>query len=299
MPLANRKIVYNAEVRRDPTRTTTLRREYQGKMYKRFREVKGLIRTTVDKNDALDMGDRRSPVVLAVGPVSRFDVTQESEKISEFMSWLRRVIDDKVLLVANREAGEILERERWQDAYVRAAYKKGLGNGLTELKRRGIDLLADMPQEWQGSGVESLFSHPMHADRVATLAQRNFTELQGITEAMDQQIARTLAEGMTRGDGPRTIARALNDRVDKIGITRARVMARTEVVKAHSDSVLNLYEQAGIDDVTVLAEHTVIHDDRLCEICAEMEGNIYTIKEARGIIPVHPNCRCSWLPVVD
>jgi SPP1 gp7 family putative phage head morphogenesis protein len=53
-----------------------------------------------------------------------------------------------------------------------------------------------------------------------------------------------------------------------------------------------------LEGVTVDAEYTTADDNKVCPKCRQLEGNVYTIDEARGIIPVHPNCRCAWNPVV-
>ena len=34
-----------------------------------------------------------------------------------------------------------------------------------------------------------------------------------------------------------------------------------------------------------------------CRICEPHDGKKYTLNEADGIIPVHPNCLCSWVAV--
>jgi len=39
-------------------------------------------------------------------------------------------------------------------------------------------------------------------------------------------------------------------------------------------------------------------DERVCATCEGLEGETYTIDEARGVIPLHPLCRCSWIPVI-
>lgn len=31
-----------------------------------------------------------------------------------------------------------------------------------------------------------------------------------------------------------------------------------------------------------------------CDICRQHNGEIYTLKQAEGMIPAHPNCLCSW-----
>ena len=39
-----------------------------------------------------------------------------------------------------------------------------------------------------------------------------------------------------------------------------------------------------------------IFTHRVCPDCGGYEGEIFTVDEAEGIIPLHPNCRCCWIP---
>jgi hypothetical protein len=36
----------------------------------------------------------------------------------------------------------------------------------------------------------------------------------------------------------------------------------------------------------------------VCERCSALEGKLYSIEEAEGLILVHPNCRCTFIPAV-
>jgi SPP1 gp7 family putative phage head morphogenesis protein len=103
---------------------------------------------------------------------------------------------------------------------------------------------------------------------------------------------------MAEGRSPLDIAEALVDRVERVGLTRARLIARTEVIGAHAEATLNAYEEAGVTGVEVEAEWTTAGDDRVCPECESMEGRSFTLAEARGMIPAHPNCRCAFLPKI-
>jgi len=54
-------------------------------------------------------------------------------------------------------------------------------------------------------------------------------------------------------------------------------------------------------DITVegapefFANGVLVHN---CELCAPLDRKVFTIEQARGMIPRHPNCRCSFIPVV-
>ncbi len=115
---------------------------------------------------------------------------------------------------------------------------------------------------------------------------------------MDMKIGRILAEGLARGDGPMAIARELAEAVEGVGIMRARTLARTEIIRAHADASLSSYREAGLEGVSVQAEFSTARDDAVCPECEALEGQVFSLDAAQGIIPVHPNCRCAFLPVV-
>lgn len=73
---------------------------------------------------------------------------------------------------------------------------------------------------------------------------------------------------------------------------RAEMIARTETSRAVSEGTLQAYEEAEID------AEWLTRGDAACDICAPNDGQIFTIAEARGQIPAHPNCICGWRPAV-
>lgn len=76
----------------------------------------------------------------------------------------------------------------------------------------------------------------------------------------------------------------------------AAAVAGTEVTKAFMEGKLEGYKQFGI---VTKVEFVITPDERLCERCEPLGGNIYKLEEASGIIPVHPRCRCTLIPVID
>jgi SPP1 gp7 family putative phage head morphogenesis protein len=95
------------------------------------------------------------------------------------------------------------------------------------------------------------------------------------------------------------MAERIAARVEGIGIARARTLARTEVIGSHAAATLNSFREAGLVGVKVLAEFATAGDAQVCEQCAALEGQIYSMEKAEGLIPVHPNCRCTFIPAVD
>lgn len=300
-------LIQNAQLRGDPTRSLMLRRAYSAQMTKRFRALKGVIRESLITNDALGLKTEQQQQAVPKGkdaeaikgafnpiPARRFDFARSSDKIEGFMDWMNEQQRKGILEVTQgRQVGRAME-DHWQNMYIRSSYQKGILRARQEMRNAGYDVpnVDDME-----GGINGVFNQPFHADRVGAAYTRAFTELKGITEAMDQQISRALAEGLTRGDGPEAIARAINDRVDKVGLTRARTLARTETIRAHHAANIQEYRNFGVEGVRVQAEWATAGDSRVCSLCAPLEGQEYDLKTIEGMIPRHPRCRCMALPV--
>lgn len=270
----------------DPTYTTTLRQRFERDVVSRFRRLKSEIIKAVAVDDAFNL--QQSGIIRVHRANFGFGTT--AGKISEFMRWLTQQ-QEKGILEIQRGIGVTSSSGRaWTDVYIQSAYQKGIASAGKELRGMGVEV----SDRW----VDAAFNRPIHADRAGILFTRTFDDLEGITQAMDRQISRVLTQGIIEGRGPREIARQMADRVDKIGITRARVLARTEIIRAHHLATVNSYREAGVEGVEIEAEFSTADDELVCSECEALEGKTFTLEEAEGLIPVHPNCRCTTIAKV-
>jgi SPP1 gp7 family putative phage head morphogenesis protein len=86
--------------------------------------------------------------------------------------------------------------------------------------------------------------------------------------------------------------------VKSISVRRAGALARVEVIRAHANAQLDAFELLGIKKVGLKAEWHTAGDEKVCPKCKPLEGAVFTIAQARGLIPRHVNCRCCWLPII-
>jgi len=255
-------------------------------------QLKHLIWQTVVVNDALYLDTEHGLRILGrKGPGKKYDWPIDLDgKTTAFIEWLQDAIDDGVLGIEVREGNRIIARNAWQNLYVRSAYSRAVEAATRALQRAGLDV--------GSTGLEAVFGAAIHADTLALLYTRNFRLLNGITDAMSAAISRELTMGLAQGLGAREVASMLNQQVEKIGIRRALVLARTEMIHAYAEASLNRYQEFGIKGVTAMVEFATTGGEGVCAVCADLDKRQFTIDEARGVIPVHPNCRCAWLPVV-
>ncbi len=223
---------------------------------------------------------------------ARWQFASSAEKLKLFQAWLRTQI--------KREITSAGDEALWR-AYVEAGFKKGAGRAFDDTKKIERRISRSKPQTldfYAGTKdqfLRSTFGQPVAIEAVKVLAARSFAELEGITEQMSTRMVRTLADGLVQGKGPRDIAADLAADVD-ISKERALVIARTEIVRAHSEGQLDAMEQLGVEEVGVAVEWSTAGDERVCKRCAPLEGVVLTLAEAHGMIPRHPQCRCAFLP---
>lgn len=272
--------------RKDPTRTTGLRIRFEQDVNRRFTALRRLVVKAVVELDVFGL-KTNTPVVLP----GQFAFDRSASKVDGFMSWLKGAEDDLIFSVRPGTSLISASQNAWTNTYVESAYQKGLASAASELRGSGVSV----SDTW----LQSAFFRPVHADRMGLIFTRVYSDLVGITDVMDTQISRVLAQGIGEGRGVQDIARSIVAKVDGIGRARARTLARTEVIAAHATASLSAYREAGLEGVAVRAEWATAGDEQVCAECEAMEGRVFTLDEAEGMIPLHPNCRCAFIPVIE
>lgn len=292
----------------DPTMTTSLRNAFSRKMNGKFNELIKVVRKAVVDQDCFGLKDIKTHQ-MDIPPSRAFAFARSQDKIEIFMLWLKRQVDKGVLSITEyRQIGTAIEKE-WTDMYVYDSYKRGVMRARMEMVAAGMAV----PSIAASGGIEGILSAPFHIDRVGILFTRTFTELQGVTDTMASLMSRVLAQGMIDGDNPYIIARKLRAVIDGtdagvLGVTdqigrfipakrRAEMIARTEIIRAFNIAKLQEYKNWGVLGISVKAEWRTVLDDKVCPQCASMEGEVFPIEESWGLLPAHPNCRCTFFPV--
>jgi SPP1 gp7 family putative phage head morphogenesis protein len=261
----------------DPTRTTFLRNKFARDVKRRFNELITVINKSVAVNDCFGL----KPIqIFQMIPASQNSMKQRnsSEKLALFALWLQDQID----------RGIIQSNTAWTDAYVLEAYKRGIIRSRYEMQKAGYDV----PTMEESGGITTSMQNPKHHDLVTLLYLRIVNDMKGVTEAMKASILFILAQGLAANDSAEVLAQKLTA---VIPLKRAEMIARNAVIIAFAEGQLTEFELWGVDEVGIMAEWQTMLDEKVCSRCSAMEGQLFTIDEARGMIPLHPNCRCLWI----
>lgn len=280
-------------LRIDPTRTTLIRRRFMTAMRKRFRALRAELIQFVSSIDALAL-DERTPLVIMAQP-REFAFHTDAAKLTAFNDWFRQQVDAKIL----SPSPGIRADQPWTSQFVESAYRRGQLNAF--LAARQLDLELSVEEGLIGDqSIEDFmrtgFGAPETMSKVQLLATRSFEQLKGVTSAMGADMNRIMAQAIADGLGAEETARRLTGSLDSLTRSRAMALARTEIIHAHAEGQLDSFERLGIKELGLKAEWSTAGDDHVCPLCQPREGKVYTIAQARGLIPLHPNCRCSWIP---
>lgn len=262
----------------DPTRTKTLRRRYAQTLRAPFRAIRAEIRRGVGRDDRLGLSaEAESLAAEALSPdideLENYEFKRSGRKRRHFEKWLAEQLRTTVLTTIRRGRNQ----------YIKKAYDRGVAHAKQQLDESGADL-------------DAAFNAPIRKRTLRRLYSRNFSLLQDITRDVGDELSETLTTGLANGWGATKTARKLNDRIGAVGLWRATLLARTETINAFTEGTLDRFEATDeVDEVAGRAELITAEDNRVCEDCEDLDGETFPIDEARGIIPVHPMCRCAFV----
>ena len=274
----------------DPSRTTMLREKFRRELVGRYDRVRRAVLQVVGRENLFRIVENREYV-----PGPKYPFTTDPERVEAFTAWLKERMDVEVLPTD----------DAYWERYAAEGFQRGAGRAFDDVNRlkRATAFGGNEPMaHYLGTKeqfLQSSFGQPETIDKLKILAGRVYTDLKGVNETVATQLNRVLVDGLARGENPRTIAREMAKGIDGIGKRRAETIARTEIIRAHAEGQLDAMERLGVDEVGVMAEWSTAGDDRVCDLCWPLEGKVLPIGEAHSLIPLHPNCRCTWIPSVS
>lgn len=176
-----------------------------------------------------------------------------------------RTIDSKAL------------REVYTDSYYRAGYDVARGIGSTP------------------SGFSTLDQRTVDKVMNARFEGRNFsTRVWKNSDILANKLKGELATAIATGQSIQKTAARFRDDFN-VNQYYAERLIRTETNHFHNSAELEAYKEMGFEKFKFLATL----DNRTSEICQEMDGKIFDVKNGlpgENIPPLHPNCRSTIVP---
>lgn len=136
-------------------------------------------------------------------------------------------------------------------------------------------------------------------DVVEYLDNSSATLVTNVLETTRNRIRTDLSAGVQQGESRDEIAGRLKNTMNDVPAWRARLIAQTEVIRAHSQGALQSYRASGV----VQGKRWVDGQPEACPTCQELNDEVVGLDElfsdGSDSPPSHPGCRCTVAAVLS
>jgi hypothetical protein len=279
--------------RRDPTRSSGIRRHGRGVINRRVFELHKGLRQAIQEQDVIGLKETPSQFMSWV--------ENNAQKIGRTEPVMQRLVESSVSQPSD-----------WLTETIAAAVFRGVAQALRELKND--QQLLDLSEVIEFHGLKT--AH----------------EVQGIGWETKRRFLRHVGNALEKKQRPAELMREMRATLENVTRRRLILLVNTAVVGALNAGKLLAYRENGILQVGIEPEwlpapnrhsvgdrrHSMGHshrhhlrdealvnvltagDDDVCDECEDIAGDgPYDLEEAAGLIPAHPNCRCAFVPFGD
>ena len=180
----------------------------------------------------------------------------------------------------------LINQSKFREAYDKAVYST-LESLILDSVKHGMALV---PPKNPHKQIPPVISQAA----IAWLKSRITWAANEIGDNAEEKLNAILVNGYKEGMSIDQIAKEVDAFFDDP--MRSERIARTETIMASAQGTLEGYKETG---VVSKAEFYTALDERTCEYCNGLHGELYTLDDAAPMIPLHPLCRCVWLPVIE
>lgn len=191
-------------------------------------------------------------------------------------------------------------------------FKKLLGQQGTIYKQ--IEKLGEQIEKSQSDRIlkagKSVYENVMKSLNIADFDELNKGEMEQMLRSpwhgsffserlwkdmgkLERNLNGIINDGVSTGKTVTEMAVQLSNVMNKT-FNETHRLVRTETINYMNRSALRGYKDADVAKVQWWAAE----DERTCEICGSNHERIWDIDKA-PILPCHPGCRCTWLPIIE
>lgn len=198
----------------------------------------------------------------------------------------------------------LMTKDEWA-SYITKGYSKGVERTYDEVlatrklpftvRKKGAVARKEVGKILRKDFIDSTLGLPQSRRELKTLSRDGYSYIEKLVKETTRKMAETFEHGLETGLPASKIQANLT-----AVLNRARnhmgLIAQTEIVRAQAEGQLRALEQVGVTEAAVKVEWQTSAGS--CDECKDMDGRLYRVKDAHGMIPRHPRCRCAFAPVV-
>lgn len=205
--------------------------------------------------------------------------------------------------------GRLTRSELWQfkkytdlQAYVGSVFEGLTGNQLSLANT----LLRQVFEDTMGFTIEALDANSgniaysiLNENQVNQVLNTSWSgkhysqRIYDTNSRIGERVKKDITDMIIQGKNTETIKKQLMKDLN-VSYSYADRLIRTEASHIFNEAAKMGYKQGNVEEVEVLIEES----GNLCDECAELAGKTYRLgTEPR--LPLHPNCRCCYAPIVN
>jgi hypothetical protein len=276
--------------RRDPTRSTAVRKQGRSVVNRRVFELNRNLRMSLQEHDLAGLMVKNLPESYRAWSEPIGSRLERSEKL------IRAIVEHTLATPPD-----------WLNLLIEGAVWRGV-------VQAGKDIQVDI------TNFDITEIGRFHS----TIAGQ---EIRGISGETQRRVLRHVARALEMKHSPPELMREVRTTLEKITRSRLIMLVNTVIIQAVNAGKLSTYKANGVKKVGIDPEWNpagftrkmrnkdahahgmwrdemvnvlTAGDDLVCEDCEDIAGDgPYDIDVAESLIPAHPNCRCSFTPAED
>ena len=218
-------------------------------------------------NEAIDKAESLPNMLDSIAAIINLSTSGTEQAFQQFS-------DDAFIHGYNTAFGEV-----GADYVVANVY---IENGIFDSTKRAIKRAGERTKET----VKSV------SDRTKSAAKRSINAIRSNVKKLIKTILPKYKTGSQFTPEQTKVVKEIAKRVVEEQLSKldkqTKQEIQDEITRAAADGKVGAYEDAGIKQVK--ARIDTVKDERRCKKCADLEGKIVPIEQAKSLIPLHPNC---------
>lgn len=242
------------------------------------------------------------PTVVQLPPQNLPEIPEEKADTRKEFLGLRKSLDTRIVPSTRKTLEGTLTAQKnaivaWVRSHETHLARKPKDEGWWNESREDERLTAALRPVVSGIAetvtkrAKDVLDRPSKAEFEERVQQSLLTatgkRIRGINDHTRLQIAELIRQGFDQGMSPAEVADAI-EASTLFDPARAEVIARTETMFAYNSAAIDSYREFGVEQVEAL-------DGDFDEVCAERNGQVFTLEEASAIED-HPNGTLDWAP---
>ncbi|MBA7668060.1 hypothetical protein ES703_76164 [subsurface metagenome] len=152
----------------------------------------------------------------------------------------------------------------------------------------GAELVVEITAETM-QGIRDVITTGIQAGKSMPAIARELRPIVGLNSQYAGAVGKLHTSLIAEGVTAQKAAAQAERYAGRLHRRRTMTIARTESAYALTEGQRQGYAQMGVKRLMRVEAPTC------CDICADYDGHVYTIAEASGILPEHPNCGGTWV----